>query len=58
MQLPVDGRGLVTLPPMPMCTITAIVFFGSIVFATVAMATKSWLHGDILRGEKLLMQKA
>ena len=36
---------------LPLCTVTAIVFFGSIVFTTVSMATKSWLHGDI-RGKQ------
>lgn len=32
------------------CTVTVILFFGSIIFTSVSMATKAWLSGDV-RGE-------
>ena len=42
-----DHQFFADLPPS---TVTAIIFFGSIIFASVSMATKSFLSSDV-RGE-------
>ncbi len=47
--------GLQTFETLPLCTVTAIVFFGSIIFVTASMATKCWLHGDF-RGKNQVIE--
>ena len=42
---------------LPPCTVTAIIFFGSIIFTSVSMATKAWLSGD-MRGKRRIDFKA